>query len=63
MMTQTNLVARGREDHAKLPHKALIWGMYVTHPARCKGIGRALLLAALSFARSVPGIAELRRSP
>ena len=53
------LVALGRENMNKLSHKALIWGMYVTPEARGKGIGRALLLEALSLARSVAGILQV----
>lgn len=53
------LVALGRESMHKLAHKALIWGMYVAPEARGKGIGRALLLEALSLARSVAGILQV----
>jgi RimJ/RimL family protein N-acetyltransferase len=53
------LIALGRENMNKLAHKALIWGMYVTPAARRKGVGRALLLEALSFARSVPGVRQV----
>src|SRR5262245_53958115 len=50
------LIALGRESMRKLSHKAYIWGMYVALSARGRGIGRALLLEALAFARSVTGI-------
>lgn len=53
------LVALGRENMAKLAHKAMIWGMYVSPEAREKGFGRALLLEALSLAKSVPGILQV----
>lgn len=53
------IVGLGREDQRKLEHKALIWGMYVAPQARGKGIGRALLLEALAFARSVPAIRQV----
>ena len=53
------LVALGRESMRKLAHKALIWGMYVKPEARGKGIGRALLLEALSLARSVPEVKQV----
>ena len=46
------LVALGRESMSKLSHKAVIWGMYVKPDARGKGIARALLVEALSLARS-----------
>ena len=57
--TLIGLIGLGRENQTKLSHKAVIWGMYVTPEARRKGIGRALLLEALSFARSVPGIKQV----
>jgi RimJ/RimL family protein N-acetyltransferase len=53
------LVALGRERMNKLAHKALIWGMYVKPEARGKGVGRALLLEALSLARSVPDVKQV----
>ena len=53
------LVALGREGMRKLAHKALIWGMYVKPEARGKGIARALLLEALSLARSVPEVKQV----
>jgi RimJ/RimL family protein N-acetyltransferase len=56
------LVALGRENMVKLAHKALVWGMYVTPRFRGQGIGRALLAAALSLARSVPGISQVNLS-
>ena len=53
------LVALGRENMAKLAHKAMIWGMYVSPGARAQGIGRALLLEALALARDVPGLQQV----
>ena len=53
------MVALGRESMAKLSHKALVWGMYVSPAARGKGTARALLLEALSLARSVPEIQQV----
>lgn len=53
------LVGLGRENRAKRIHKAFVWGMYVKPSLRGQGIGRTLLLAALSLARSVPGIRQV----
>lgn len=53
------LVALGRENHLKLSHKAMIWGLYVTPAARGQGVGRALLQAALALASSVPQIRQV----
>ena len=55
-------VALGRENRQKLSHKALIWGMYVSPDSRSKGIGQALLLEALSLARSVPDVLQVNLS-
>lgn len=40
-----------RATKVKQRHKATIWGMYVTPGARNKGVGRALLEAAIQHAR------------
>lgn len=53
------LVGLGRENMRKLAHKALIWGMYVKPEARGKGIARALLMEAISLARSVSEIRQV----
>lgn len=57
--TLVGLVALGRENMLKLAHKALIWGLYVKPEARGKGIARALLLEALSLARSVSEVKQV----
>jgi ribosomal protein S18 acetylase RimI-like enzyme len=57
--TLVGVVALGRESMNKLAHKALIWGMYVIPKARGRGIGRSLLLEALSLARSVPEVQQV----
>jgi ribosomal protein S18 acetylase RimI-like enzyme len=40
-----------RASKAKQRHKATVWGMYVTPRARNKGVGRALVEAAIEHAR------------
>lgn len=45
------MVGVQRESHAKLVHKAVIWGMYVAPEARRVGLGRAIMEAALRAAR------------
>jgi len=57
--TLVGVVALGRESLNKLAHKAFIWGMYVTPKARGRGLGRSLLLEALSLARSVPEVRQV----
>lgn len=52
----------GREDMAKLAHKAFVWGVYVDPAARGKGISRTLLQAAISFAAAVPGVRQVNLS-
>jgi ribosomal protein S18 acetylase RimI-like enzyme len=44
------LVGLQREPMRKLSHKAVLWGMYVAPQARRSGVGRALVVHALSFA-------------
>ncbi len=45
-----------RDPHLKAAHKAHVWGMYVA-PAHCgRGVGVALLQAALDHACSLPGV-------
>lgn len=47
-----------RDPKHKAVHRAHIWGMYVTPEYRRRGIGRALLLAAVDHARSQPGVLQ-----
>lgn len=56
------IVALGRETKHKLAHKALIWGLYVLRQARGKGLGRALLLQAISLAQSTSEIQQINLS-
>ncbi|MGL6039794.1 MAG: GNAT family N-acetyltransferase [Deefgea sp.] len=53
------LVALGRESVQKLSHKGFIFAMYVQPEYRNKGIARALLLEALTLARTVPQLRQL----
>ena len=48
-----------REKGLKTRHKGHIWGVYVTHKARGKGVGRSLLLALLERASNIPGIEQI----
>jgi len=45
-----------RDRHRKSSHKAHLWGMYVTPAERGRGVGQALLEAALRHAGSLPGV-------
>lgn len=42
--------------HAKMGHKAVVWGTYVAPSARGGGLGEALMRAVIGEARSIPGI-------
>ncbi|MFY9315099.1 MAG: GNAT family N-acetyltransferase [Burkholderiales bacterium] len=53
------IVALGRQGMRKLQHKAFVWSMYVIPQFRGKGAGRALLLEALTLARSVRGLLQV----
>ena len=48
-----------REEGAKDRHKAIIWGVYTTPEARGRGVGRALMEAAIARARETPGVERL----
>jgi RimJ/RimL family protein N-acetyltransferase len=48
-----------REEGAKDRHKAVIWGVYVAPEARGRGVGRALMEAAIARARETPGVERL----
>ena len=45
-----------RDRHLKMAHRARVWGMYVTPPARGRGLGEKLLARAFEVARSWPGV-------
>ena len=49
-----------RETGIKTRHKASIWGMYVASEARGRGLGRALLQAAISRAKAVPDLEQVQ---
>ena len=51
-----------RDRRPNVAHKAFVWGMYVAHAARRKGVGRALLDEVLALARSVPEIKQVNLS-
>lgn len=48
-----------REEEAKKRHKGLIWGMYVPKELRGQGIGKALLEAAIEYAKSLPDLERI----
>jgi hypothetical protein len=56
------MVGLVRAAGAKRRHKAIVWGMYVRPSARRRGIGRALLAAVISHARSWSGVRQLHLS-
>jgi len=43
----------------KRRHRALVWGMYVAVPAQGRGVGRALLAAAIAHARGWAGVEQI----
>lgn len=53
------VVGIGREQKRKASHRAHVWGMYVTPVHRRSGAARALMNAALGFARGLPGVSEV----
>jgi GNAT superfamily N-acetyltransferase len=51
-----------RMEKLKTRHRAMIWGMYVTRASRGRGVGAAILRAAVERARSWPGIIQVHLS-
>ena len=51
-----------REAEAKKRHKGVIWGMYVPQELRGKGIGKALLQAAIAYAKTLPDLEQINLS-
>jgi ribosomal protein S18 acetylase RimI-like enzyme len=51
-----------QEEEAKKRHKGVIWGMYVPQELRGKGIGKALLQAAIAYAKTLPGLEQINLS-
>jgi ribosomal protein S18 acetylase RimI-like enzyme len=49
-----------REVRAKTAHRAQVWGVYVTAAHRGQGHGRALVEAAIGYARSLRGVTQLQ---
>lgn len=48
-----------REEPVKMRHKGRIWGMYVPQEMRGRGIGKALLQAAIAHAQTLPGLEQI----
>jgi ribosomal protein S18 acetylase RimI-like enzyme len=48
-----------RAVHDKQSHKGTLWGMYVAPKERERGVGRALMTAAIEHAKKLPGIVYL----
>ncbi len=48
-----------RDRSLKVAHRAWIWGMYVAPERRGNGVGRALLAAAVVFARALDGVTSV----
>ncbi len=57
--TLVGIASFQREEEAKKHHKAIIWGMYVPQEMRGKGIGKALLQAAIAHAKTLPDLERI----
>jgi RimJ/RimL family protein N-acetyltransferase len=56
--TLVGTAALTRETSAKMQHKAIVWGVYVSPIARRQGIAQALLQELLKQARMLPGLEQ-----
>jgi ribosomal protein S18 acetylase RimI-like enzyme len=54
------IVGVRRLTRRKTRHKAEIWGMYLRHEHRGRGLGRGLMEAAIGFAREQDGVRLLQ---
>lgn len=50
------VIGVGVDGGRKLAHKRIIWGMYVAPAYRGREIGKRLMLRALEFAATIPGV-------
>ena len=57
--TLVGIASFRREGETKRHHKGIIWGMYVPQELRGKGIGKALLQAAIAYAKTLPGLERI----
>ncbi len=53
-------VGLGRNTQQKTRHKAIIWGVYLKPNARGSGIAKAMLLEAISRAKSLAGLEQIK---
>ncbi len=56
------LLGLHRAHQLKAAHKVNLWGMYVAPAWRKRGLGEKLLEAAISYARTLPGVSTVRLS-
>jgi RimJ/RimL family protein N-acetyltransferase len=56
------LLGLHRAHQLKAAHKVNLWGMYVAPAWRKRGFGEKLLEAAISYARTLPGVSTVRLS-
>ena len=54
------IVGIRRPTRKKTRHKAEIWGMYLRHERRGRGLGQGLMEAAIGFAREQDGVRLLQ---
>lgn len=53
------MVGIAREQKNKTWHKAVIWGMFTRREFRARGVGKALMQAAVSAARTMQGLEQI----
>ena len=57
--TLVGIASFQREGEIKKRHKGVIWGMYVPQELRGKGVGKALVEAAIAYAKTLPDLEQI----
>jgi ribosomal protein S18 acetylase RimI-like enzyme len=57
--TLVGIVGVYRDSKLKMAHKCHVWGLYVAPEVRRQGVARRLILEAIRFGQSLPGVTHI----